>query len=574
MNMEDKINGYIDTHPRESLCFLVVGLCFAWQSEVAILALIVYFLFIHLLKGSRWLLFSTGIIVAAFAIYFQPRYSLLHPKFADLIHQGFRYNFIFLKLLFQNRIGDAFVFLYRYEFNYAIGFPLLIAGVLSILDLISDNPHENSMNALRKGTNLDNLVEVKGKVLNKALKKLRDDHETGTVLGVSKYSGKGVVMPDRDINQVVLVLGTTGGGKTVTLRRFYGRAIKKGYPLILVDGKPDDANIEWLMKLAKQNGRRFFGFNCGNKLHYDSLANGGFTELKDKIICLKDQWENDYYRSIAEDYLQTTLEVLLKSGKEFDLKRIVDCLTYKELVRVVYDTQDQDLMNRVKSLQNYDRKDITGLQAHLNILIHSELGQYFEKNEDCFSLTDVIDQNGIVYFSLPALRFPSFSKVLGKLVINDIKAVIDRQSRNSTPVFTVFDEFSVFAGDQVLNLVNMGRSKGMHAIFGTQGLADLDKVDVIFKNQVLNCANSLICHRLNDQDSAETVANWIGTKDAFTITAQLNTKKGDAGMGTVKHDKEFIVHPDAIKQQLRTGEAFYVSKVQAFRCDKILIKAY
>ena len=50
---------------------------------------------------------------------------------------------------------------------------------------------------------------------------------------------------------------------------------------------------------------------------------------------------------------------------------------------------------------------------------------------------------------------------------------------------------------------------------------------VSFKNQVLNCVNTLICHRLNDQDSADAVANWIGTKDVFTLTAQLNMKASD-----------------------------------------------
>src|SRR5205085_11086708 len=220
---------------------------------------------------------------------------------------------------------------------------------------------------------------------------------------------------------------------------------------------------------------------------------------------------------------------------------------------------------------NYDHADITGLQAHLNILIHSELGQYFERNDTTFTLSDAIKQNAIVYFALPALRFPSFSKVLGKLVINDLKAVIDRN--NSTmPLFTVFDEFSVFAGEQVLNLVNMGRGKGVHAIFGTQGLADLDRVDLAFKSQILNCANTLICHRLNDQESAETVSNWVGTKNAFTLTAQLNINQGEAGLGSVRRNKEFIVHPDVIKQGLLTGEAFYVSKVNGFKWDKVRVK--
>lgn len=568
MNNRNKLNDYINAHPKECLSFVILGLVFIWQSVALLIALAVFFLYIRVMNGPRWLLFIAGVILALAAVYLQPN----HATSFEFMRHGFQHNLYFWKLLFRNNVDDAFSFLFHYEFFYIIGFPLLIAGTLSFIDLIDNSPHEKMMKSLQKGIHHNYLKEVKEKVINKALKNLRDDNYNGTVLGVSKYSGEYVVISDRDINQVVLVLGTTGGGKTVTLRRFYQRALMKGYPLIIVDGKPDDVNIEWLKNLAEKNSRPFFGFNCADNRHYDPLAHGGFTELKDKIICLKDQWENDYYRSIAEDYLQTTLQVLLKSGKSLDLKQIVECLNYKDLVRVTKTTEDEPLMKRVAGLGNYERKDITGLQAHLNILIHSELGSLFEKDQTTFSLADVIDQCGVVYFALPALRFPSFSKVLGKLVINDIKAVIDYHNNRGQPVFTVFDEFSVFAGEQVLNLVNMGRGKGVHAVFGTQGLADLDRVDVTFKKQVMNCANTMICHRLNDQESAEAISSWVGTQDSFTVTAQLNMKQSDAALGSVKRDKEFIVHPDAIKQELQTGEAFYITKVGRFRQDKVRVK--
>ena len=135
----------------------------------------------------------------------------------------------------------------------------------------------------------------------------------------------------------------------------------------------------------------------------------------------------------------------------------------------------------------------------------------------------------------------------------------------------MFDEFSVFAGDQVLNLVNMGRGKGVHAIFGTQGLSDLKKVDSEFASQVLNCVNTIICHRLNDHDSAEAVAAWAGTKDSFDMTAQIGGD-GATGMGSVRRNKEFIIHPDSIKQNLQPGEAFYISKVGRFKAEKIKVK--
>jgi hypothetical protein len=443
--------------------------------------------------------------------------------------------------------------------------------VMDALNLIPEKPHQKVVRDLQKGINSEITTEISAKVVDRALKSLKEEEHNGTVLGVSQFTGKYSVIPDRDINQVMLVLGTTGSGKTITLRRFYKRAIMQGYPLVIVDGKPDDANIAWVNELANKHNRKFIGFNCSNFLPYDPLANGGYTELKDKIVSLKDEWSSDYYRSIAEDYLQTTLEALIKSKKDFDLRAVVDCLNYNELLILAREIDDPVLMKKVKSLEHYDRKDITGLQAHLNILIHSELGQFFERNESTFTLADAINKNAVVYFALPALRFPSFSKVLGKLVINDLKAVIDRSANLDKRIFTVFDEFSVFAGEQVLNLVNMGRGKGVHAIFGTQGLADLDKVDVTFKNQVLNCVNSLICHRLNDQDSAESISKWIGTKDSFNVTAQINVNQGDAGMGTVRLDKQYLVHPETIKQKLQTGEAFYVSKVGGFRQDKVKI---
>lgn len=567
-NNENRFDQFIKTHPKESFQILVIGVCFLWMSPVALLGLILYVILTKMMKYPWWMTLGLGSILAVIAILITMYREAIGIE--SYLINGFTLNKYFWKLFLTKSDFHALAYLNDYAYSYILGFPLLVAGILSMVELINESPHKSIINAIQKGEHYQEKKELPAKKIDKALQQLNNVNANGVLLGVSTYTAKPIVVPDHYINQILLVLGTTGSGKTVTLQRFFQHAITKGYPLIVIDGKPTQDNIDWLKSLADKYDRKFFGFNCDSFAHYDPLSNGDCSELKDKIISLKDQWESDYYRSIAEDYLQTTFEVLLQSGVSFDLNKVAACLEFDALKDLCRSLKNAELLKRVESLQKYDLKDITGLRAHLNILINSSLGEYFEINDQSFTLEKIINNNAIVYFSLSALRYPSFSKVLGKLVINDIKATIEKNESNK-PVFMVFDEFSVFAGDQVLNLVNMGRGKGIHAVFGTQGIGDLNKVDINFKSQMLNCANTIICHRLNDQESAETVAGWMGTKDTFNVTAQYDAQSSDANLGSIRPDKTYVIHPESIKQSLRTGEAYFVSKVGKFGWDKVKV---
>lgn len=567
MDNHDITGHLLRTYPRELSKVAVLSGFGLLNSAATIIGLITYF---WLGKKVTWQQWLGGAGMMALLCGLAQFYLFPFHTLSTLTHQMWWVNSRAWMLLEQAHYASAVQLIIVQGFNFLVGLPLCVTTCLSLTDLLTNQPHRQMMQAIKKGAVVSR-EEVASSILNETLATLAEDEKSGTLLGVSMYTGEPVILPDKVLNQILLVLGTTGGGKTITLRRFYRRAIEQGYPLIIVDGKPTEENVAWVQALCQQYGRVFHGFNCGNHESYDALSNGGYTELKDKIISLKDEWENDYYRSIAEDYLQTTFEVLIKSNEPFDLKKIANCLSYDELVSITRKTKDADLMERVKGLSEYEHKDIKGLQAHLHLLIHSELGNYLKVDQGAFNLNSIMQQGEVIYFALPALRFPSFSKVLGKLIINDIKAVIDREP-TSSPIFMNFDEFSVFAGPQVLNLVNMGRGKGVHAVFGTQGLADLQTVDDHFKSQVLNCVNTIICHRLNDQSSAEEIAMWVGTKDAFTVTAQLNMNNQQEQLGNVSLNKEYIVHPDGIKQQLRTGEAYLVSKVDGFKEDKVKIK--
>jgi len=566
-NFDNRINQFIENNPKQSLQLLFIAICLVWMSGAALFGLVLYLIFSRVFTLQWWITLAIGALFALEAIFLNTGNGI---SIKSYLLNGFTVNLGFWKLVFIKTDFTPILYLLHYAGSYLFGFPVLIAGIFSMIDLIAENPHKPVIDAIQKGEHYQERTELSERKINKAMRQLKYTEANGVLLGVSTYTAKPVVLPDHYINQILLVLGTTGSGKSVTLQRFYDRAIKQGHPLIVIDGKPTQSNISWLRNLANHYGKRFYGFNCENYSHYDPLSNGDCSELKDKIISLKDHWESDYYRSIAEDYLQTTFEVLLQSGKPFDLKQVVKCLDFETLKDFCRSLRNSELLAQVESLQKYEMKDITGLQAHLKILVNSAMGKYFEPADNMFTLEEVIKDDSLVYFSLPALRYPSFSKVLGKLVINDIKATIERH-KNNQRIFMVFDEFSVFAGDQVLNLVNMGRGKGVHAVFGTQGIADLNTVSDNFKSQMLNCANTIICHRLNDQESAEAVAGWMGTKDTFNVTAQYDANKTGASLGSVRPDKTYVIHPESIKQGLGTGEAYVVSKVGKFGWDKVRV---
>lgn len=54
--------------------------------------------------------------------------------------------------------------------------------------------------------------------------------------------------------------------------------------------------------------------------------------------------------------------------------------------------------------------------------------------------------------------------------------------------------------------------------------------------------------------------------------AAIPSGQSDSAKGSVRWNKEFIVHPDDIKQGLQAGEAFYITKVGKFWQDKVRVK--
>ncbi len=548
MSENDNIADAILENPKNiaSLLFLVASTYFL---PMPLLLGVVIMLCFHWTPVPRLAVLALGIIM--FTV---PWATInINPDFILRLN-----HWLFMQLVHSNwwALLDGRVLLYSFPVA------LLYAPVFSWALNRKFGMH-HQMTRLSKGKFNSGVPYVSERRIKRALKKVTMSAvQGGALLGVNKRTGSYTYLFDTDANLHTLAIGTTGSGKTTGLCNIIESAIMRRIPLIYIDGKGDMELAQNIEKFAKLQGVPFYLFSMiGPSMKYNPIASGGITSKKDRIVELR-EWSEDHYRKIAEGYLQSVFSILEKCDIQTDLYTLAKYLEPDALYDLAREKNNVTLVDEIEKLEaNY--KNISSLIAEINNIAKSEIGNLFDcSSGEVLTLEKAFDENAIVYFCLQPLAFPSYAELMGKLVINDIKSLASLQLRKSQKqkLYTIFDEFSVFAGDQVINLINQGRGAGIHAVLSTQSLADIErKGGTALVGQVLNNCNNYLIQRQNNHSDAELLANLIGTRDSVQITSQIDGYQGATGVGTIRQTKEYIAHPDDIKR-LKRGEAVFVVK--------------
>ncbi len=394
-----------------------------------------------------------------------------------------------------------------------------------------------------------------------------------TLIGSHLAVGFWLWFSDADANHHVGISGSTGKGKTVVVSNFVEASIRRGQPSVFVDGKGDEEFAERVRKFATGQGRPVYIFNTlnlQNSCAYNPLAYGDYTARADRIMKLR-EWTEPHYESLAKAFLQTAFKALEFENRSVDLVQLADVLSVNALLRIVgrrgfSDPKRQALVKEINEHAAAEKNAIDGLRADIRFLTNSSLGVLFDterarrEGRQVLNLADARREGAVVYFVLPPLMFQNAAKVIGQLVINDLKAVAT-SSRSIWKLF--FDEFSVFSSANVLNLVNMGRTFGVCGVLSTQSLADFDagapELGSAFGRQVRASINTMICFQTNDPDDADVLGRWVGTIPDIELTAQLQGDTAFTGLASARATRQFRVHPDDLKN-LPKGRAYVVNK--------------
>jgi conjugal transfer pilus assembly protein TraD len=383
-----------------------------------------------------------------------------------------------------------------------------------------------------------------------------------------------ISISDTELNQHCLVIGTTGAGKTTTMLKFIHSFAARNLPIVFLDGKGSIDLVSTLQQIAKQYNRPFKVFSLrqhelsANKAGYNPFASGTASEWTNRIMSLFAQASSrgqEHFSLQEQNYINFVASIMFKHGKEVNLRIFLALLEQPQKLIELATKVDAELALKISALHKDKNINllVNDVLKLLEIFIYSDYGYLFNTNEQklVINLRQSIKNNEIVLFLFDASTFPEDTKKVARMVINDINCSF-AEFTTFTKCLCVFDEFASYASENLSDIISLQRSKGMHAIVGTQSITTVKLKSESTKRvaeELLACCNTFIVHRLNHNADAIIMADIIGKTNMAHYSYQTNLNQENQTKQNINFQYNYKVNPDILKE-LAVGEAIVYRK--------------
>lgn len=405
--------------------------------------------------------------------------------------------------------------------------------------------------------------------------------------------GKGhtpIYITTNEIGTHAIVMGTTGSGKTVTLKNIMGGLADVGWDVVVIDLKEDTqpgglrdymrdyASAHVLpyqeMALSSVDGRYWF----------DPVAGLGRDYMRDTILSLM-EFDDQHWQAMSKNLLGQAIALLVQVHAIDPVR--YPSPTMRDIANLLQDgaalpSRTKPMRAILKSaLPGYNDADYASLAnpsaidqqasgtfaAKLQGLYVTEAGQRLLTRHDDQVQLDVT-KPGFTYIGLDSNGKADLTKIVSSAVLQRLNVyVAERNTGSGTaagtgwvsgnverkPKIVIIDEAGGVDRDIVVNLLERGRSSNIAVVLSTQTPGSWRQGGQDDWGRITNNTNMALIMRQANPDEAEVCADYLGKRQQWAVSQRV--VEGDvAASGTAKLDYDYHIHPEQIRD-LGQGEA-------------------
>ena len=394
------------------------------------------------------------------------------------------------------------------------------------------------------------------------------------------------------------VIGKTGSGKShgVIWPQVF-QDVLAGKGCLVMSGKGSDEEIEIIKAIASAAGReqdlRVFALPAWNQPQlFTHSYNMVFVEPRtpdgpggdpvvtaERVFSVLPLGDNAYYNTQAQIFFTNLCKLLHGMvdgdghGLPFTMRDIGVCLKgvgddgcwNRALSWCLETSKERGAAKEIKShivrLGRDIHKALSGLVGVVDKFQAPQVNAY----DPDIVISDVLEQNQIVYVQLPSNLFKLQAPALGKVFLIDVQQQgslrqVHRTTRSQRAFSVVVDEFARFADRSIVDSLNQLRDAHVQFTLAHQSVADLEIVSREFAMAVWDNTR---CKDVLKQDNpalCELVSKSIGTVQEVQKT--VRTEKGPLLTALATRDastrlvESYKLHPNAIKNLARAGQGY------------------
>lgn len=379
--------------------------------------------------------------------------------------------------------------------------------------------------------------------------------------------GIDLYLSDKERSSHVQVIGTTGSGKSHSVVVPWTiRDLQRGHSSIIIDGKgsSDLPNQVFSIIDNAMIECQILHFDLGdieNSIKMNPLMHGSPQQVTDRIFS-SFEFLDPYYRSIQYDICGYLIQLIQRNSEVVSFKLLHELLTndaaLSKQLEAINDNDDLkiQLKNHLREPAKDRKNKLSGLTSQLSPFAIGEVSSLV--NSDSSELVNVmLGDNAVkcLIVSIPTLKYQKLGHQLGKMLLQELSwCVSKRENLTSKEFISVFlDEFSEFAYDEFISVLNKARSAKVGLHLCHQSLSDLTKVSDSFTRGINTNTNIKCVLGLNDPETADFYARHFGTTSTVKLTEQVQEigwfrKKEETGKGSMREVEEYKVHPNVLKE--------------------------